>query len=263
MFIATAATVATPPGGRAANYACASALGDDPGGEGRDHVLAVGLQRGFLGVVLEVDRELVDAERGKLLQPRDMIGRRPEDAEAVDHVVGDEVGVRVPGPTVLVVVVVGDGPRCSRSARPGSRAPSRAVAGDDVGDVVADHAAEPAALVALVREIVAHVGGRGDADLHLPRGRGPRRPRPRAPRAMLHAAMSGSASWRMKPSPISPVSASAFGPYAATQMSRRLSELHGNRSSLPLVLDRFAVREARGSRRSRRAASRAWSACRS
>ena len=30
--------------------------------------------------------------------------------------------------------------------------------------------------------------------------------------AMLHSAIAGSASWRMKPSPISPASASAFGP---------------------------------------------------
>ena len=37
----------------------------------------------------------------------------------------------------------------------------------------------------------------------------------------------------MNPSPTSPVSASAFGPYAATHTSRRLSGFHGKRSRLP------------------------------
>ena len=51
---------------------------------------------------------------------------------------------------------------------------------------------------------------------------------------MLQAVMSGSASWRMKPSPTSPASASAFGPYAATQTSRRLSGFQTKLSSVPL-----------------------------
>src|SRR5215210_8525054 len=42
-----------------------------------------------------------------------------------------------------------------------------AVAGDEVGDVVADHAPEPPALVALVGEVVADVGGGGDADFYV------------------------------------------------------------------------------------------------
>src|SRR5215218_7741126 len=42
-----------------------------------------------------------------------------------------------------------------------------AVAGDQVGDVVADHPAEPSALVALVGEVVADVGGGGDADFYV------------------------------------------------------------------------------------------------
>src|SRR5215207_2082446 len=43
-----------------------------------------------------------------------------------------------------------------------------AVAGNQVGDVVADHAAEPPALVALVGQVIAYVGGGGDADLYVP-----------------------------------------------------------------------------------------------
>src|ERR1700733_5393554 len=39
--------------------------------------------------------------------------------------------------------------------------------------------------------------------------------------AIDQAVMSGSANWRMKPSPTSPVRASARGPYAATQMGSR------------------------------------------
>jgi hypothetical protein len=50
---------------------------------------------------------------------------------------------------------------------------------------------------------------------------------------IIHAAMSGSASWRMYPSPTSPVNASALGPYAATQTSSRLSDAHVNRSRWP------------------------------
>src|SRR5215212_10604055 len=44
-----------------------------------------------------------------------------------------------------------------------------AVAGDEVGHVVAYHPTEPAALVALVGEVFADVGGGGDADRHVPR----------------------------------------------------------------------------------------------
>ena len=87
-----------------------------------------------------------------------------------------------------------------------------AVAGDDVGHVVADHAAEPAALVALVGEVVADVGRGGDADRHGRRDRGPASAAASRTALMVHAAMSGSASCRMKPSPTSPVSASALGP---------------------------------------------------
>ena len=51
--------------------------------------------------------------------------------------------------------------------------------------------------------------------------------------SIVHAAMSGSASWRMNPSPTSPVSASAFGPYAATQTSSSLASAHGKHRLAP------------------------------
>jgi hypothetical protein len=51
---------------------------------------------------------------------------------------------------------------------------------------------------------------------------------------MVHSAIDRSASCRMKPSPTSPVSANAFGPYAATQTSNRLPVLQGKRSCEPL-----------------------------
>ena len=64
--------------------------------------------------MLQVDRELVDAERRELLQPGDVLLPGPEDAEPVDDLVGDEVGVGVAGPAVLVVVVARAARRCSR-----------------------------------------------------------------------------------------------------------------------------------------------------
>ena len=76
--------------------------------------------------------------------------------------------------------------------------------------------------------------------------------------SIVHAAMSGSASCRMKPSPTSPVSASAFGPYAATHTSSRDSVPHGKRSVEPWYstvaavgqladhVDRLAQRRQRG-----------------
>ena len=47
----------------------------------------------------------------------------------------------------------------------GHGAGAGAVAFDDVGHMVAYHAPEPAQLVTLVGQVVAHVGGGGDADL--------------------------------------------------------------------------------------------------
>ena len=146
----------------------------------RDDLLAVGLEGAVLAVVLEVDGELVDPEVAQLVQPAQVLVDRAEDAEAVDDLVGHEVGVDVAGPAVLVVVValaaldvVGQG---------GRHVGGVAVAADDVGDVVADHPAEPPALVAQVGEVVADVGRRGDADrdrVGVPAGVAPPPPAPR------------------------------------------------------------------------------------
>ena len=51
---------------------------------------------------------------------------------------------------------------------------------------------------------------------------------------MVHSAMLKSASCKMKPSATSPVSASAFGPYAATHTSSSLFDAHGKRMLEPL-----------------------------
>ncbi len=50
---------------------------------------------------------------------------------------------------------------------------------------------------------------------------------------MVQRAMSGSAVCRMKPSACSPTSRSAFGPYAAIQISSLPSRTHGSRSGWP------------------------------
>ncbi len=179
-----------------------------------DDQLAVGGQGGVLGVVLQVERELVDAERLELVQARDLVLGRSDQAEAVDDLVGHELGVGVAGLAVLVVVVAlaaGDvvGQRLGDGGAVGP------VAADDVGDVVADHAAEPAALVARVLQMalaaVGHVGGRGDADRHRVGSR-PAAWAAARTAPIDHCVIAGSASWRMNPSPISPVSASIFGP---------------------------------------------------
>ena len=57
-------------------------------GDRREDLLAVRLQGLVLGVVLQVDRELVHAETVQLLEATHVVGHRPEDAEAVDDVVG-------------------------------------------------------------------------------------------------------------------------------------------------------------------------------
>ena len=56
---------------------------------------------------------------------------------------------------------------------------------------------------------------------------------------MVHRAMSGSAVCRMKPSACSPVSLSAFGPYAAIQISSLPSRTHGMRSGWPCSMTSF------------------------
>ena len=62
---------------------------------------------------------------------------------------------------------------------------------------------------------------------------------------IVQAAMSGSASCRMNPSPTSPVSCSASGPYAATQMSSVDPRDHGNCTLAPC---RYAGRSFASSR---------------
>ena len=52
--------------------------------------------------------------------------------------------------------------------------------------------------------------------------------------SIIQAAMSTSASWRMKPSPTSPAALRASGPYAATQTSSDDVRAHGNCSVVPL-----------------------------
>src|SRR6185312_10242404 len=72
---------------------------------GRDDVRAVRGERPVLVVVLEVEGELVHAEAGELMEPLDLRRGRADEAEAVDDLVGDELGVRVARAPVLVVVV--------------------------------------------------------------------------------------------------------------------------------------------------------------
>src|SRR5690625_2397397 len=129
---------------------------------GRDDGLAVRAQGPVEAVVLEVAGEVVHAQVAQRGELGDVVGGLTEDAEPVDDLVGHEVHVGVPGPAVLLVVVVpptGD----VVGQRPRHR-PVRAVAGDDVGDVVADHAAEPAALVAHVLPVAADVHRCCDTD---------------------------------------------------------------------------------------------------
>ena len=52
--------------------------------------------------------------------------------------------------------------------------------------------------------------------------------------SIIQAAMSTSASWRMKPSPTSPAALRANGPYAATQTSSDDVRAQGNCSVVPL-----------------------------
>ena len=79
--------------------------------------------------------DLNDAERFERSKPGDVRLGRADDAEPVDDLVGDERGVGVPGPPVLVVVVavtsldvVGE---CLRDA-PGTRV---AISADDAVEV--------------------------------------------------------------------------------------------------------------------------------
>src|SRR5687768_13264009 len=65
-----------------------SLLGGQVLGQGRDHRLAVDAHRLFLVVVLQIARELGDADVAQLLQLGDVLFGRAEDAEAIDDLVG-------------------------------------------------------------------------------------------------------------------------------------------------------------------------------
>src|SRR5262249_31343773 len=79
----------TPSSTRASRRASTSS-----GGELRDDLPPVDLERLFLAVRHQVDVELVDADRLQLAQLLDGLLGRAEDAEALDDVVGHELAVR-------------------------------------------------------------------------------------------------------------------------------------------------------------------------
>ena len=60
---------------------------------------------------------------------------------------------------------------------------------------------------------------------------------------IVHSAIDRSASWRMNPSHVSPISASAFGPYPAPQTSSSLFGRPRQRDRRSLVVDAAAVGE--------------------
>src|SRR6185437_1050185 len=112
----------------------------------RDHSLAVGGQRRVLRVVLEIEPEVTRAHALEPLELLDVRLRRPDQAEALHDLVGDELGVLVAGAPVGVVVITAPVLDVVAEAL-GDRPAVGAVAVDDVDDVVADHAPEPPDLV--------------------------------------------------------------------------------------------------------------------
>ena len=70
----------------------------------------VGVERFFLRVVHEVDREVAGAQVAQARELRHMILHPAEHTEAIDDVVGDKIGGGVAGATVVGVVVVLAGP---------------------------------------------------------------------------------------------------------------------------------------------------------
>jgi hypothetical protein len=112
--------------------------------------------------VLQVDREVGGTERRELLEALDVTVDGAEDAEPIDHLVGNERRVFVARAPVFVVVVAGAPLDVVRER--GGDVGAVSVARHDVGDVVADHAPEPPHLVALVGEVDADVGGCGHAE---------------------------------------------------------------------------------------------------
>ena len=143
--------------------------------ERRNDPAPVGIQGLFLRVVHEVDREVIAAQRAQARELGDMVLDPAEHAETIDDVVGNEVRGRIPRAAVVGVVVVPAlldvvGERARNAPR------LLAVAPDEIGDMVAHHAPEPAELLALVRDVVPHVGGGGDTGRDRVR-RAPRRGR--------------------------------------------------------------------------------------
>src|SRR5579863_7840152 len=131
-----------------------------PSREVRNHLRAGRVERCLLGVVHQVEGELIDTERCELLDALYVGARRSEHAEAVDDLVRDEVGGRVARLAVVGVVVVGTlfdvvGQRLWDRSR------TLAVPLDEIGHVVSDHATEPTHLIALMGKIPADVGGSG------------------------------------------------------------------------------------------------------
>src|SRR5215207_3847073 len=119
--------------------------------------LAIDPEGFLLVVVLQVTRELVDADLLQLLELGDVIISCAQHAEAVHDLVRYESSVDVPCAAMLVVVValptfdvVGQRLRDPTGV---------AVLRHNVGYMVADHAAEPAALVSLVHPVVTDVPG--------------------------------------------------------------------------------------------------------
>src|SRR5262249_41075246 len=110
---ATGATTVTP--GRTPVWTRPAPAGPPPaprsgpgagaGSDRADHVAGVGVQRGVLLVVHEVDAEVVGADLAQLRQPVQVPFRRPEQAEPVHDVVGNELRGRVACLAVVRVVV--------------------------------------------------------------------------------------------------------------------------------------------------------------
>ena len=114
-------------------------------------MFAVGLERCRLRVVLQIHGELVDTEFAQDTQSAQVLGRRTQQTETIDDLIRHELGVRVPGPTVFVVVVTAT--RIDVLRQRGRHAAAvAAVARDDIRHVVADHRPEPSALIPRMRQ---------------------------------------------------------------------------------------------------------------
>src|SRR5215475_8003286 len=71
----------------------------------RNHISPVNLHRLLLIAAHQINIELSHAGLFKLLQPPNLFFDRPDDAEAVDHFVGDKFGVAAADLGVMQVVV--------------------------------------------------------------------------------------------------------------------------------------------------------------